>query len=268
MFLSLNWIVSSVLAVQKLAVRQNNLLIFNNNQNRKDGLFMKTNYIEGQLCINDVVDEKRMGNIYHTMIKERIEVYGTEALMPEEMLAVLTTIPLNKTRQLIEDYGLPELIKFIDSMNLTKVQQKKLQLLYLFSKTLSIASFKQKEILNSSNRAGEYFVKQLQFLRNEVFVIALLDSQNRLISFQSIFEGTINECPVYPRLIVKAVLDKNANSIILGHNHPGGSINPSSADIDITKRIKEALRTISVSVADHIIVADDKFVSFAERGLL
>lgn len=72
----------------------------------------------------------------------------------------------------------------------------------------------------------------------------------------------------YLSLFVKIVLQHNANSVILAHVHPGGSRQPSSADIDVTKKISEALKTINVKVIDHIIVAENSFTSFAEMGLL
>jgi DNA repair protein RadC len=73
---------------------------------------------------------------------------------------------------------------------------------------------------------------------------------------------------IYPRLVVETVLRYNANSVILAHNHPGGSLKPSAPDVEVTKRIRDALRTISVSVVDHIIASGSKYYSFAENGLL
>ena len=136
------------------------------------------------------------------------------------------------------------------------------------AKRINLSVFKEKTILNSSSKAGEYFIKVLQFPANEVFAIALLDAQNRLIKTEIVSSGTINEAPVYPRELVKMVLYHNANSVILAHVHPGGSRQPSNADIDVTKKIIAVLKTINVSVIDHIIVAENSFTSFAERGLI
>ena len=81
-------------------------------------------------------------------------------------------------------------------------------------------------------------------------------------------EGTINEAPVYPRLIVETALRHQAASIILAHNYPGGSLQPSQADVDVTRKIKQATEAISIIVADHIIVAGESYYSFAENRLL
>lgn len=95
-----------------------------------------------------------------------------------------------------------------------------------------------------------------------------LDLQNRVNYAALVQEGTITEAPVYPRLVVEAVLRHKASSVILAHNHPGGSMQPSRADIEVTGRIGSALEPISVKVVDHIIVAGDRYFSFKENGLL
>ncbi|OLN29079.1 DNA repair protein RadC [Desulfosporosinus metallidurans] len=83
-----------------------------------------------------------------------------------------------------------------------------------------------------------------------------------------VHEGTIDQAPVYPRVIVETALRHKAHSVILAHNHPGGSPSPSPQDIEVTKRIRVALEPISISVIDHIIAAGEAYVSCAEKGLL
>jgi DNA repair protein RadC len=205
---------------------------------------------------------------YSSIINERIEKYGTDALMVEELLHILTGIPLDDAKKSIDSFGLNELINFSASLHLTKSQLKKLRLLYQFVKKISTAKFRDKHLLNSSSVIGEFFVQEMQFLNIEIFMIALLNSQNRLISLETVNTGTINEANIYPREVVKLVLEKNANSVILAHFHPGGSLTPSNADIEVTRKLKEALNTISVNIVDHIIVAEDKYTSFAEKGIL
>lgn len=205
---------------------------------------------------------------YKASLNERIAQYGASTLLDDEILSVLAGIPIETAKGCIENYGLPEVIKYIDTIDLSGTQRKKLEMLYHFSKRVSISNFKEKPQLNSSSKSGEYFRKELQFMEKEVFVIGFLNSQNKLINVKTISEGTINEAHIYPREIVKVVLNNNANSVILAHNHPGGSLTPSGADIEVTKKIINALRTVAVSVIDHIIVADSSFMSFAEKGLL
>lgn len=125
-----------------------------------------------------------------------------------------------------------------------------------------------KPVLNSSTKAGEYAVSLFTGRTYEVFYVICLDAQNRVNYAAMVHEGTINEAPVYPRLIVETALRHQANSVILAHNHPGGSLQPSRADIEVTKKIITALSAISITVVDHIITAGDKYFSFAEKGLL
>ncbi len=126
----------------------------------------------------------------------------------------------------------------------------------------------EKPMLNSSSKAGDYAVALLTGRVYEGFYVICLDSQNRVNHAELVHEGTINEAPVYPRLIVETALRHRANSIILAHNHPGGTLQPSLADVEITKKIITALEPISIKVIDHIIVAGDSYYSFAEKGLM
>jgi DNA repair protein RadC len=207
-------------------------------------------------------------SVYAEILKERVELYGIDTLMNEEVLSFFTGIPIGHAKKNIDQFGLTELIRFTDSMDLTKPQRKRLELLYLFSKRVSSSKYRDKRILSCSSAAGEFFVSEMQFLSYEVFMIAYLNTQNRLISLETVSVGTINEAQVYPREIVKLALSRNANSVILAHNHPSASLQPSSHDIETTRKITAALKTVSVSVIDHIIVAENQFTSFAEKGLL
>ncbi len=111
---------------------------------------------------------------------------------------------------------------------------------------------------------------QTQFadFESEVFGILVLDSQHRLIKLRKMFFGTINAAAVYPRELVKQVLLDNGAALILVHNHPSGHAEPSQADIQLTREIKQAMNLIDVDVLDHFIVGDGAVVSFAQRGLL
>ena len=85
---------------------------------------------------------------------------------------------------------------------------------------------------------------------------------------EEIFEGTLSTTAVYPREVVKRALDNNAAALIFVHNHPSGNPNPSSDDLTITKKLKEAAKSIDISVHDHLIIAEDEVYSFADHGIL
>lgn len=119
----------------------------------------------------------------------------------------------------------------------------------------------------SPNRVKAFLQNICRGLEKEIFGVLFLNSQHQLIAAETIFEGTIDAAPVYPREIIKAIMKHNAAAVILYHNHPSGVAEPSQADERVTKRIQTALNTIDVKMLDHFVVGNE-VVSFAERGLL
>lgn len=119
----------------------------------------------------------------------------------------------------------------------------------------------------SSQATREFLRFKLGGYEREIFSVMLLDSQHKLIDYKELFFGTINAASVYPREVVKLALNENAAAVIFAHNHPSGTSQPSQADIAITKRLKEALALIDISVLDHIVIGEDTS-SFAEMNLL
>lgn len=102
----------------------------------------------------------------------------------------------------------------------------------------------------------------------EHFVVLHLDGKNRIVCFDRVSIGSLNQAIVHPREVFKTACLSNAAAILLVHNHPTGDPNPSSEDIAITKRLKESGDILGIRVLDHIIVGDDEFLSFVEQGLL
>lgn len=102
----------------------------------------------------------------------------------------------------------------------------------------------------------------------ECFAVMFLDTQNRLIAFDEMFQGTLTQTSVYPREVVRKALGHNAAAAILVHNHPSGRPEPSHADELLTRSLRDALALVDVRVPDHLIVAGDRVLSFAERGLI
>lgn len=106
-------------------------------------------------------------------------------------------------------------------------------------------------------------------LPHEIFMVLLLDAQNRLIDCVELFRGTLTQTSVYPREVVKLALERNAAAVVLAHNHPSGVAEPSTADELLTRSLKSALALVDVRVLDHFIVAGtDMPLSLAERGLI
>ncbi|HAL3754570.1 TPA: DNA repair protein RadC [Escherichia coli] len=130
------------------------------------------------------------------------------------------------------------------------------------------ASVRKGKQLTSPDDVRDFLLFTLALRENEVFGVVLLDNQNRVQVWRELFQGAVNETPIYPREVVKLALQHNAASIILVHNHPSGSTELSAQDRHITQRLQQALELIDVRVLDHFIVAGDCTVSMAECGQL
>jgi DNA repair protein RadC len=119
------------------------------------------------------------------------------------------------------------------------------------------------------------WVQLLDYLRlhighnqNEVFHVLFLNGKLELIADEQQQKGTINHTPVYPREVVKRALELGAASLILAHNHPSGDVEPSKADIDVTKQIIEAAGALGISVHDHVIIGANAHFSFKAKGII
>jgi DNA repair protein RadC len=122
--------------------------------------------------------------------------------------------------------------------------------------------------LTSPGAVRDYFRAALGRLEREEFWAAFLDAQHRVIAFERLFLGTLTQCSVHPREIVRTALHHNAAAVIFAHPHPSGIAQPSRADELLTRNLKDALALVDVRVLDHFVVAGSHAVSFAERGLL
>ena len=127
---------------------------------------------------------------------------------------------------------------------------------------------RENEVMHSPTVVKQYLQLELAQLKHEVFAVLFLDTQNRLLSYQPMFRGSLSQAMVYPREVAKTALTLGANGVVLAHNHPSGSVRPSKEDIELTKTMQVALGVIDVTVRDHIIVAQGKYFSMAEEGLI
>ena len=125
-----------------------------------------------------------------------------------------------------------------------------------------------KDKISRSNDAFEIFKSLIGDLPYEEFWILMLSKANKVIKKVRISEGGVSGTVVDPKKIYKIALDHHASSLILGHNHPSGNIQPSEADQKITKKIKECGILLDIAVLDHIMIGDDRFYSFADEGVL
>ena len=129
-------------------------------------------------------------------------------------------------------------------------------------------TLEEQSAMKDTRVAKDYLKAQLRDVPHEVFACLYLDNQHRVIHFEELFRGTIDSASVHPREVVKRGLQTNAAAMIVAHNHPSGWAEPSSADIDLTKRLKSSLALVDIRLVDHILVAEGEPYSFAEHGCL
>ena len=127
---------------------------------------------------------------------------------------------------------------------------------------------KEREVFSSPDAVKHYLQLHLSRKEHEVFAVLFLDAQNKLIAMDELFRGTLTQTSVYPREVVVRALRHQAASVVLAHNHPSGTVQPSRADEALTQTLKAALALVDVRVLDHVIVSPGQSFSMAEKGLL
>lgn len=127
---------------------------------------------------------------------------------------------------------------------------------------------KERAALDTPEAVKHYLQLHLGAKKHEVFAVLLLDSQHRLLALEELFRGTLSQTSVYPREVVLRALHHHAAAVVLAHNHPSGTVQPSRADEALTQALKAALALVDVRVLDHVIVAPGQALSMAEQGLV
>ena len=123
-------------------------------------------------------------------------------------------------------------------------------------------------ILDTTQRSGDYILPFFLSQRDEVVLLVCLDSKNKVLNAQIIHRGSVNSTDISLRKILETAFTYNATKVILAHNHPSGIALPSKEDINTTKYIRDALKILSIKLVDHIIVADGDYVSMADTNLI
>jgi DNA repair protein RadC len=126
----------------------------------------------------------------------------------------------------------------------------------------------EKTVIKSSRDIDEYLRAVIKDFSYEVFAVLFLNRSNKINHFEIISRGGITGTVADPRIILKAALMYDATSLVLCHNHPSGSLKPSRADEELTKKIIEAAKYFDIRILDHIIVSEEGYFSFADEGLI
>ena len=224
------------------------------------------------MAITDWPDETRP--------RERLIRHGAGALSDAELLAIFLRVgvtgksAVDLGRDMVGHFGSltclfrTSLAQFCGMHGLGPAKFAQLQAVMELAKRALAEELESGIALSSPQSVRAYLQLQLAGKMHESFMVLFLDVKNRLIATEELFRGTLTHTSVYPREVVKAALQHNAAALLLAHNHPSGTPNPSAADLAITQTLKHALEMIDVKVLDHFIVAGSRVYSFAEHGEL
>ncbi len=212
--------------------------------------------------------------------RERLLAQGPMALTDAELIAVVLRTgsaghsAIELGRAALDRFGglnallaaEPRDVMQLPGLGAAKFAQ--LQAVFELARRALQEDVKRDTLLGSPAKVRDYLRLSVGRLPHEVFVALYLDAQNRLVKSDELFRGTLTQTSVYPREIVKQALRHNAAAVIFAHNHPSGVAEPSRADELLTASLKQALALVDVRVLDHLVVAGNSVVSFAERGLI
>ena len=225
-----------------------------------------------------IPDEKAENRPYEKCLK-----YGVSSLTDAELLAVIIRTgtkgvsSVNLAGRILglskKDNGLLGICHLTgpELMQLSGVGRvKAIQILCIGELSKRIATYQARRGLcfTEPGSIANYYKEQLRHEEQEVMICMMLDTKNHLIGDEVISKGTVNASLVSPRELFLSALRFHAVNLILVHNHPSGDAAPSQADIDLTRRVRQAGELLGVYILDHIIIGDCQYFSFQEEGIL
>lgn len=210
--------------------------------------------------------------------RERLIRHGAPSLSDAELIAVFLRVgvagksAVDLGRDMLSHFGSltrlfsATLTDFSVINGLGPAKYAQFQAVLELARRAITEELKTGAILSSPQTVRKYLHLLLAHKSYECFVVLFLDVKNRLIASEELFRGTLTHASVYPREVVKAALAHNAASVILAHNHPSGTPEPSPADFHLTQSLKQALALVDVSTLDHFVIGGSDVYSFAEHG--
>lgn len=212
--------------------------------------------------------------------RERLMKHGAETLSDAELIAILISSgakgfsAIDAARLLLETHENLENISACDYSQFKRIKgigaakAVKLAAAFELSKRIKLTDFRDRDIIKTPDPLAESYIQKFRGVKKEIFMILLLNSANQVFREVKISEGILNASIVHPREVFRIAITESAASIILMHNHPSGNLTPSKEDINITKQMIEAGKILNISVLDHIIIAGERFLSFAKENLI
>lgn len=211
-------------------------------------------------------------------LRKRYEKSGLAGLHDYEIveLILMFILPLKDTKQIAKN--LLAHYKTISAMLNAKPDEleqfngigtKAAHFLSLFKEVMAyclIEKYEKQSVISRRKDVEEYLRFHFGMRKDEFVAVLFLDNSNRIIATEEIVEGTVNQCVVYPRVIVEKALKHGASSLIMAHNHPGGNIQASESDWQITQRLHTVGKILDIALLDHIIIVRDRVISLRDQA--
>ena len=216
---------------------------------------------------------------------EKCLKWGPSVLSDSELLAVIlrngvqgaNSLALaNQILSLTKDTSYPGLLGLLhmslpDLMKVNgigKVKAVQLKCIGELSKRMASAVARPRLSFNDPVTIARYYMEHLRHEEQEMLIVMLLDGRNHLLGEQTISKGTVGATLITPREVFVEALKFHAVSLILVHNHPSGDPSPSECDVEITERIYRSGELIGVKLLDHVVIGDQRYISFKEQGMM
>ena len=195
---------------------------------------------------------------------------------PEKLLEMLLFygIPQKDTagiaRELIKRFGDfsgvldANIDDLVSVKGMTRNAASLIKLMRPVGRSYIISKFKQREVLKSLQDIGNYIMTRFFSVDTECCALLCLNRLGKVISFEIISEGDMDSVGLSVRTVMEKVLKTEATAVVLAHNHPGGIALPSESDVVITTQVAQSLKTVSVNLVAHVVIADDDYVSMAQ----
>jgi DNA repair protein RadC len=213
--------------------------------------------------------------------REKLYSHGPSALSNEELLAIIIRTGNKKdsaidiARKILsrDNRGLvylrdTTLQELMETKGVGECKAAQILAAIELGKRLNYKEALNKVRINEPSTIANLYMDEMRYLQKEHFRIVLLDTKNQIIVTEEISVGTLNASIVHPRDVFKAAIKRNSNAMILIHNHPSGDPTPSNEDMNITNRLIDAGNLIGIKVLDHIIIGDNRYISFKEKNLI
>lgn len=212
-------------------------------------------------------------------IKEKYEKSGMDGWLDYEVLELALSYAISRkdtkpiAKDLLARFKSLNAVLDADKKEIEAVKgiSKHSALFLRFLKDVSVLYLEKgihdRDLLSSPQIVFDYLKVALKGMADEEFRMLFLDSRNQLIAMEALKAGTVNRSVVFPRKVVERALYHHAVGVIIAHNHPSGTLEPSVEDQDITRAIQGALRTVDIKLLDHIIIGGNEYFSFKESGI-